>query len=107
MRREVDLLLPDSVVFKALRRILEAIETPVEIELEDRIVAIPDGVTFDIIEKSVHINNFPVGFEDHFRAKVAIGGVVSIDGGIIEPELCFATLYFNPDGVQMTVDFWE
>ena len=107
MRKEIDLMLSDSTVLENLRRILESEEDPLEIELEHRRIFVPRGVSLEIVRKSAYTNNFQVGFGNHSRAWVAVGGVVSVSCGVIEPGLCFATLYFNEQGELMTVDFWD
>jgi len=58
----------------------------------------------EVIAKSFHIRDPEYGFGNHFRALVAVGGLIGINNGIPEAGKCFLTLWYNQDVELITVD---
>lgn len=95
--------LPEGRIVSDLRAILAEAEGAVELD-GLTIHASPDA-TIEVIARSAHSYELPIGFGDHFRALVAIGGVVRIEHGVPTAQTCFATLWYSAERRLMTVDF--
>lgn len=90
-------------VRKDLNRILTNNDS--KIELKGNYFKIPLNTPIDIVSKSIHIYNYDLGFGDHLRVLVAIGGLTEIKDGIPMPLYCFATMWYTLEGDIITVDF--
>jgi len=98
----MDVWLPTEEVEKALRDALSEDDEPVEVDGTE-LVFVP-GVSLEVVARSFHSYQFDIGFGDHFRALVAIGGLKDLGHGIVEPGICFATLYLSTSRKLITFD---
>lgn len=76
-----------------------------EIELDGKILKLPGDFKIEEIGKSFHSYNYDVGFGDHFRVSLAIGGIQAERNGILTAKHCFASAFFSLDGSLISVDF--
>lgn len=97
----------DSLTAEKISADLEEIldEATRRVELETHWRGVPKGSPIEIVYRSYHACEFPVGFQDHFRVLVALGGVKEVFNGAIVPEICFARMIYNIDGKLVTADF--
>src|SRR5262245_8570675 len=102
MRPMLDSVLPAIQVESDLREMI----CGREIELEDGKVSIGDDVRLELISRSFYANEVDIGFgRTYYRAVVAVGGVRSVANGVVDAEVCFATLWYTGDRQLITVDF--
>ena len=95
--------LSDRFLEVCLRGILGDIN---RIELDEEWLAIPSDTALTVVKKTCRIERFHSGFGDEtFAAVLAVGGVLSVEHGIVNPHICFATLFFDFSCKLITVDF--
>jgi hypothetical protein len=97
--------LPLTSIMNDLTQLM--IERSHAIELGGVEVLIPHDIQHQIVARSYHDYFMPLGFGDHCRVLVALGGVKSAKAGIITSQYGFATLWYKPSGELITVDFSE
>lgn len=95
--------LPDGRVMSDLRALLADAKGVVELDGQE--VRIAAGATLQTIARSAHSYELPMGFGDHLRVLVAVGGVARVEHGVPVAEICFATMWYTADGRLTTVDF--
>jgi hypothetical protein len=105
LRAELERLLSDELLFAEVRRLLEEAEWAIEIEDDGPLVPIPRSAPLEVVDRSVQTYTVEMGFGDHFHACVAIGGILSVEHGIVTPGICFAALRYNSTLGFITVDF--
>jgi len=105
MRDLIVAKLGDEKIKKDLLQILR--EGSSCVELDERSVVIPPNAPLEVVARSYHCYEFEVSFGSHYRVLVAIGGVRSVANGIVDPGLCFATLWYSSACELITVDFSE
>ena len=96
-------VLPDERVAADLREVLA--EGGYRIELDGSDVSVPTDTTLHIVARSSHTYEYQIGFGDHFRVLVAVGGVKDLAHGVPTPGVCFATMWYGPQADLTTVDF--
>ncbi len=75
------------------------------IELDGKQVVVPPDVALEVVARSLHAYDVEMGFGDHYRVLVAMGGIGSVEHGVVEPGICFATLWYSSGAELITVDF--
>lgn len=102
----LDQILPDSQVAEDVLRLLRESgnDEGAIIELGGNNIYVPYDVNLKIFTKVLVKDDYNFGFGT-FRAQLAIGNVTDLDYGIIVPQFCFATLYYNRDCKLITADF--
>jgi hypothetical protein len=103
MREFLDTVLPPSKIAADLMQILS--EATYTVELDGATVTIPRDVPLSVVSRSAHAYEYAIGFGDHLRALVAIGGVQDISYGVPVAGVCFATLWYSIEAKVITVDF--
>lgn len=78
-----------------------------QVELEDGWRDVPADTPVQIVYRSYHASELPVGFQDHFRVLVALGGVKGIQNDVVEPGICFVRLIYNIRADLVTADFFS
>ncbi|MEM1060468.1 MAG: hypothetical protein AAGK14_14735 [Verrucomicrobiota bacterium] len=67
---------------------------------------ISEDVQFELVAQSSHkYQTQEIGFGDHARILVAIGGLANIQHGMPYANVCFATLFYSPEQKLITMDF--
>ena len=94
-------LLPEAKVLGDVRSTLDDAGF---VELDDTRVSIPRNCTLQLLARSVHRDELGTGFGNHLCALVAVGGAQQL-GGVVVAGICFATVWYNADGNQITMDF--
>ena len=103
MQEFINESLPDGKVLQELREFLhDASGKPFEVSGEK--ILIPEDVELCIVAKVFYSYNFDIGFGNHYRVLVAIGGVEQVANGIVDASICFVLGYFNTNGGLITVD---
>lgn len=95
--------LPDEKITTDLRQVVA--ESNSFIQLEHRDIKMDSETKLEIVGRSYHCYNFDIGFGDHYRVCVAIGGVTNVAHGVPEAAKCFATMWYSVDRRLITVDF--
>lgn len=98
----MDLVLPQERILADVQRLLADAE---RVELDGEWIAIAPDCELMIVARSCHERRVEVGFGTHFRALVAVGVIREVQHGIVEPGLCFASLWYSDKGELITVDF--
>ena len=80
-------------VARDLRVLLDKADWHVEIDGES--VDIDRSGSLDIVARSCHAYEYDIGFGDHYRVLVAVGGVQAVEHGVVQPRVCFASTYTN------------
>lgn len=75
---------------------------PVEIEGEWQVV-LPEE-ELELVAQSLHGYKFDIGFGDHQRVLVAVGGVAEVENGVAKARRFFATLWYTADGKLISTD---
>ena len=101
----LDDFLPNELIEKDLSNLLWEDDPDVPIELEEESIVVPVGIPLEIVSKSYRQNVYEGGFGNHYATLVAIGGVSDRDGGYLEAQYCFATLFYSSEKSLITVDF--
>jgi len=104
----LDSVLPDADVVDSLRLLFDAGKDEhgfVSIELDEKWVPVPVDAHIELITKAFFDVRRPFGFSTGFRVLVAIGGAAERTESDWAAKYCFATLFFNAEGVRFTVDF--
>lgn len=96
--------LPDAIVIRDMKRVIHE-EAGSYVELDAGSISIPVDCAHEVISKAFIEQRFDVGFGNCFRAVVAVGGVSSIDCGLIQAKYCVCTLWYNSGGNLITLDF--
>ena len=99
LRKEIDL----ERVVRDLRGLLERANWDVELEGES--IPVDRDLSFEIVARSCHSYERDIGFGDHYRVLVALGGVERVEHGVVQAAFCFASMYYNPALALITVDF--
>jgi len=102
MRELFEAKLPEGTIKKDLASVLA--ECGHCVELGGRTVPVPREAKLEIVVRTWHGYEHPIGFGD-LSVLVAIGGVKRIDHGVPEPGICFARLYYTGESKLITVDF--
>jgi hypothetical protein len=101
-------LFPDDRVTRDLNsQLFEGLPTgnSVSIKLDGlELLEIPPSCRHEVCSVVFQRDLFPAS--EHVRVFCAVGGVKSESHGIIEPNLCFAVLKYNQDGVLSTYDLY-
>lgn len=100
----LDVCLPDHLVIQDLKRIIH-VDGDGRIELNSNSLSIDPRVQLELVSKAWIEQRYKIEFGSCFRAVVAIGGVASLDNGIIRAVHCFSTLWYSSDGKLITTDF--
>ena len=95
--------LPADRISADLAAVLSEGHKPVELG-DDRVV-VPSGAELTVVARSVHTYEVRIGFGDHYRVLVAVGGIDSVEHGIVRAGICFATLWYSTELKLITVDF--
>lgn len=99
-------LLDSKLSFDRMEADLREILAAGSIELEDGDLIVGDQIRLELVSRSFYANEVDIGFgEIYYRAIVAVGGVRTVDHGMVEAETCFATLWYSGDRELMTIDF--
>ncbi len=104
MKDEINHNIPDSRIIADLAGVIWD-EGGGTIEFDDGQLFIPSGVQLEVIAKSLHTYSYDIGFGHHYQVQVAIGGVTSLEHGIVDARYCFATLFYNLALKLITIDF--
>jgi len=96
-------LLSDDRIQADLRAVLAEDAHP--IELDGSWLDVPIGVCVEVLARSFHTYEVEMGFGDHYRVLVALGGLKSMLHGIPEPGLCFVTIWYSANVKLITMDF--
>lgn len=96
-------LLTDEKVADDLRSILD--QCSWEVEFDDQPVTVPRDLATTVVERVYFERSEEIGFGSHYRVVVAIGGLESIEHGIVIPKICFSLLYYSLDREVITSDF--
>ena len=102
MREFIESALPMGKVEQDLRALL--IEAEWQVELNERKVCIDPHEPLEVVARSAHTYEYDIGFRDHFRALVAIGGATRTSYGTLEAKICFVTLWYTAIGHLITID---
>lgn len=102
----LDQILPDSQIAEDVLMLLRESgnDEGAKIELGGDNIYVPYDVNLKIVTKVLVKDDYNSGFGT-FRAQIAIGNVTDWEYGIIVPQFCFATLYYNRDCKLITADF--
>lgn len=103
---ELDKALPDGDVLEHLRRLLfDEMQGQIDLGGSVGVVNVPNDAALVMVTK-LFLKEYQddLGF-GAFRALTAVGEVVICSDGTVEPEFCFASLYYNRDAQLITVDF--
>lgn len=104
----LDKVLPDARITQDLADILNNLSAAGKgVELSEAIILIPKQTYLEVVTKAFFKENYRIAFDTGYRVQVAIGGVRKEESGILFPEYCFATLYYNEGRSLVTVDFHE
>ena len=102
----LDSLLPTDRIEADLRDVFSSGEA--RIELEGGNVAVAADVRLELVSRAFYSHEFDIGFgRAYYRVIVAVGGIRSLEYGILEAQLCFATLWYSEARDLITVDFAE
>ena len=97
--------LSDESIFKSLRELLGECGEKVEL-VDGELVAVNPDVSLVVVERQLRQTELDLGFGTHFKILVAVGGLESVELGIVVPKICFATLYLGLSGRLITCDFF-
>jgi len=96
--------LPDSVVLQDLRAIVIS-SGGGKIELDSGLITISPDTNCVVVAKSWREVRLDIGLGNCFRVLVAIGGVKSVDAGVVTAVHCFCTLWYTSRRELITTDF--
>jgi hypothetical protein len=99
LRREISF----ERVDRDLRGLLHQANWQVEIGGES--VHVDRSLPLQIVGRSCHAYEYDMGFGDHYRVLVAVGGVRAVENGVVRAATCFASMYYGPALAVITVDF--
>jgi len=105
--KNLDDVLPDYKIIADLREIIrEGTEgNQTHIEINETWISVPVQVPIVMITKAFFKEYFDgVGFGT-YKVLVSLGPPVQKKSGLMEPEYCFSTLYYNNDAELITLDF--
>ena len=100
----LDRVVEDDDVLSSFRAVLEKDEFTVALD-DDDVRTLERDCELTIVAKFGLSYRHDVGMGDHYRVIVAIGGVQSVRFGVVEAEICFATLWLSLDGSLITIDY--
>jgi hypothetical protein len=102
----LDQILPDSQITEDVSRLLRESgnDEGAIVEIGGDNIYVPYDVNFKVVKKVLVKDDYNSGFGT-FRAQIAIGNVTELEYGVIVPQFCFATLYYNRDCKLITADF--
>lgn len=101
--RSLERLLPDNVVVRDLRSLLAG--AGCYFELGGKKIRVPPSARMNVVARSYHTYEYDLGFGDHYRVLIAVGGIVRIRYGIAKAKLSFASLWYSEERKLVTVDF--
>jgi hypothetical protein len=106
---DLDEALPDEVILRDLRRVLAEDANPsLCLEGDDGEIQLTidaANVGLEVVTKCYLHERYEVGFGNHYRILVAIGGVEGVSSGIATARICFALLYYNEEPGLITLDY--
>jgi hypothetical protein len=104
--RMLDEILPNQKVQDDLWQILkETSETDISIFLDEQQIKIPLTCPITIITKAFYKEYCDIAFRTGYRVQLAIGDIIALRHGIIEPGYCFSTIYYDENIRIITADF--
>jgi hypothetical protein len=96
--------LPDAVVVSDLKNLIDS-DASGQVELDSGTITIPSDTNYELVSKAFIEQRYDVGFGSCFRVVVAVGGVSSIEAGVIRAKYGFCTLWYSKDRTLITTDF--
>lgn len=102
LRQEISI----EAVSRDLRNLLAAASWRIEIG-DGEWIEVDRLGRFEIVARSCHTYEYEIGFGDHYRVLVAVGGVRKVEHGVVQAHVCFASMFYRPDLTLITVDFWR
>lgn len=96
-------LIPDSKIERDLHDLL--VECRWQVELSGTTVPVAEGSEFKVIERIYIESTLEIGFGSHYRVLIAVGGLESVEHGIVIPNTCFALFYYSSSYELLTFDF--
>lgn len=94
----------DAEVCDDLRKLLNEIQFG--IQLDGHMVNVDKDSALAVVARSVHeYADQMIGFGDHFRFCIAVGGVLEIAHGVPVAGTCFASMIYSKKGKLITNDF--
>lgn len=103
MRDLLDKVVPASKIAADLTHVLAS--SAYIVELNGSSIRVPVDAPLHVVARSAHSYEYAMGFGDHYRALVAVGGVKGVSHGVPQAGICFATLWYSAEAVVSTVDF--
>ncbi|MEM8998306.1 MAG: hypothetical protein AAGF23_26215 [Acidobacteriota bacterium] len=105
MQKLLETIVPDERILADTRQILSEIDY--EVNLRAGLTRIPQDSEHAIVARTCCAYYFEIGFGSHFQVVVAVGGVASVEFGIVEAGICFFRLWYSAGGELITNDIFE